>query len=87
MADDYEEAGHFTLTIDSFRYHVPLYCPHRAGWLKFGNINSQRRTITCPLHYSVFCLETGRQLSGPPCDRLDVHVEAAHDRSKTSAPD
>ncbi|WP_235195311.1 Rieske (2Fe-2S) protein [Pseudomonas brassicacearum] len=51
---------------------MPHACPHRAGWLEHGVINQQRKSITCPLHFSVFSLETGEQLSGPPCGRLEV---------------
>jgi protein arginine N-methyltransferase 1 len=34
-----------------------------------------RKTITCPLHHSTFCLETGEQLAGPTCGALDVRVQ------------
>ncbi|AVB19484.1 MULTISPECIES: Rieske (2Fe-2S) protein [Pseudomonas syringae group] len=62
----------FTVRIDQEEYRVPSNCPHREGWLEHGVVNEQRRSITCPLHFSVFSLKTGEQLSGPPCGRLQV---------------
>jgi len=70
--DDHREEGVFKVTLDGQHYLVPQYCPHRAGRLAHGEINRQRKTISCPLHHSVFSLETGEQLSGPPCGRLAV---------------
>lgn len=70
--DAYKESGQFFLAIDSVLYTVPLYCPHRAGRLDHGHVNARRRTVTCPLHYSTFCLRTGRQLSGPECGSLSM---------------
>ncbi len=69
---DYEEVGFFTLIIDGRQYAVPQYCPHRAGKLRYGYINVIRKTITCPLHHSVFCLESGKQLAGFECGVLNV---------------
>ncbi|RMO98444.1 hypothetical protein ALQ33_02745 [Pseudomonas syringae pv. philadelphi] len=62
----------FIVRIDEEEYRVPSSCPHREGWLEHGVINEKRRAITCPLHFSVFSLETGEQLSGPPCGHLHV---------------
>lgn len=58
--------------IDDVVYMIPHHCPHRRGNLKYGFINERNKTITCPLHRSTFSLETGEQLSGPTCGRLDV---------------
>jgi len=69
---EFDHSGTFTVTVDNQQYQVPHACPHRDGWLVHGTINEQRKSITCPLHFSVFSLETGEQLSGPPCGRLDV---------------
>jgi protein arginine N-methyltransferase 1 len=62
----------FSITIDGRQRTVPRRCPHRGGYLQYGEINLRRQTLTCPLHYSVFCLRTGTQLSGPPCGPLFV---------------
>ena len=70
--DGYREEGFFTLQVAGRTYRLPRHCPHRAGRLQFGHVNAQRKTISCPLHHSVFSLETGEQLSGPPCGRLAV---------------
>ncbi|CAI9009804.1 MULTISPECIES: methyltransferase domain-containing protein [Burkholderia] len=70
--DNYEETGHFPVDIDGRRYHIPNHCPHRAGRLRYGHVDTQRKTITCPLHHSVFCLESGRQIAGVECGALDV---------------
>ena len=68
----YEEAGEFIIRLQDTEYLVPRHCPHRGGRLDHGQINQQRRTVTCPLHKSVFCLETGEQLAGPFCPTLAV---------------
>ncbi len=81
--DDHREEGMFRVTIDGQQYLVPRYCPHRAGRLAHGAINPRRKTISCPLHYSVFCLETGEQLSGPTCARLAVEKRRAQDGQET----
>ncbi|WP_339532148.1 Rieske (2Fe-2S) protein [Pseudomonas mucidolens] len=60
----------FVVQIGEDEYEIPSLCPHREGWLKHGTVNQNRRTIACPLHFSVFSLETGEQLSGPPCGSL-----------------
>jgi len=70
--EEYREIGRFVITIGDCRYSAPRHCPHRAGQLKYGFINRKRRTIACPLHRSIFSLETGEQLAGPECGRLDV---------------
>jgi nitrite reductase/ring-hydroxylating ferredoxin subunit len=72
MSSEELEHGFWDLTIDGQYYRVPDLCPHRGGKLIHGEVNERRRTITCPLHYSVFSLETGEQLSGPECGRLEV---------------
>ncbi|HDT1677210.1 TPA: methyltransferase domain-containing protein [Enterobacter hormaechei subsp. steigerwaltii] len=89
-SDDYEEQGYFGISIDNRHYQIPHHCPHRAGRLKHGYINTARRTITCPLHHSVFCLETGIQLAGPPCAALDIKAQSiacGHTDSITASPD
>ncbi|PVZ19782.1 MULTISPECIES: Rieske 2Fe-2S domain-containing protein [unclassified Pseudomonas] len=70
MPDDLPVAPTFTVHLEDASYEVPSLCPHRHGWLAHGMVNRQRRTITCPLHFSVFSLENGEQLSGPPCGSL-----------------
>ncbi|KVE31496.1 methyltransferase domain-containing protein [Burkholderia vietnamiensis] len=70
--DNYQETGHFAVDIDGRRYHVPNHCPHRAGRLQYGHVDQHRKTITCPLHHSVFCLESGKQIAGVECGALDV---------------
>ncbi|WP_248750495.1 Rieske 2Fe-2S domain-containing protein [Pseudomonas sp. MWU15-20650] len=60
----------FVVQVGHDEYEVQSLCPHREGWLEHGSVNQHRRTITCPLHFSVFSLETGAQLSGPPCGNL-----------------
>ncbi|MBC3364636.1 Rieske 2Fe-2S domain-containing protein [Pseudomonas sp. SWRI92] len=69
---EFHRPGTFAVIIGDQHFQVPHTCPHRAGWLEHGVVNEQRKSITCPLHFSVFSLETGEQLSGPPCGRLEV---------------
>jgi len=70
--DDYREEGFFELDVDGERFCVPRFCPHRGGRLAHGVVNAKRRTIICPLHHSVFSLETGEQLAGPASGPLAV---------------
>lgn len=67
---EYEEGGSFTITVGDEVFEVPSHCPHRQGWLAHGMVNERRKTITCPLHFSTFSLEDGRQISGPKCGPL-----------------
>ncbi|WP_423821183.1 Rieske (2Fe-2S) protein [Salinisphaera sp. SPP-AMP-43] len=69
---EYEEGGTFDVEIEGARYTIPNHCPHRKGWLAHGRINAKRKTISCPLHFSTFNLDTGEQIAGPPCGPLDV---------------
>jgi len=70
--DDYREEGSFGVILDGERLCVPRFCPHRGGRLAHGAVNAGRRTISCPLHRSVFSLETGEQLAGPACGPLAI---------------
>jgi nitrite reductase/ring-hydroxylating ferredoxin subunit len=69
-ADDVEER--FTVELDDGTYELPARCPHRLGYLSKGYVNQRRGILTCPLHYSKFCIRTGQRLSGPACTDLDV---------------
>lgn len=53
-------------------YELPARCPHRLGYLEKGYVNRRRGIITCPLHYSKFCIRTGKVLGGPACAGLEV---------------
>ena len=73
-----EEEDFFRLDVAGEAYLVPGACPHRKGRLVHGYVNARTSCITCPLHYSTFDLKTGRQLSGPPSEALQiVHLGAA----------
>jgi len=68
----HEESGFFNVELEDRTVQVPRFCPHRGGRLDHGQVNYSRQTLSCPLHRSVFSLQDGRQLSGPPCGDLDV---------------
>ena len=70
--DDYREDGCFTIALDGEHVRVPRFCPHRGGRLAHGEVNARRKTIVCPLHRSMFSLETGQQLAGPACGPLAI---------------
>jgi nitrite reductase/ring-hydroxylating ferredoxin subunit len=70
--DDSSVIETFEIEIDGIVYRVPGYCPHRNGKLIHGFVNRKIRTISCPLHRSLFSLETGEQISGPNCDSLKI---------------
>jgi len=71
---DYQEQGLFTIEHEGLFYHIPRHCPHRSGRLDHGNINIVAKTVSCPLHHSVFSLDTGEQISGPLCSTLEISM-------------
>jgi type I protein arginine methyltransferase len=79
MPDLMTEDGFFDVEIAGLRYRVPRHCPHRGGRLDHGTLSVQRKTVSCPLHRSLFDLDTGRQLTGPACGHLAVSVQPARD--------
>src|SRR6266568_9424577 len=84
-ADEHREEGCFEAEAGGVRYQVPRFCPHRGGRLDHGFINPHSKTVTCPLHRSVFSLVNGEQLAGPACGRLAVRVETAPARRANAA--
>lgn len=57
---------------------IEARCPHRAGPLEKGQVESQ--TVTCPWHGSQFDLETGRVIRGPATAGVrayPVHLDGA----------
>jgi nitrite reductase/ring-hydroxylating ferredoxin subunit len=42
--------------------------------LDHGKINLQAKTVSCPLHQSVFRFDTGEQVAGPECGKLKVAI-------------
>lgn len=65
---------------------VPRECPHRGGLLSCGTVNQTRGTITCPLHFSVFDLRSGRQISGPACPNLAVRMASGTSATPAALP-
>jgi len=62
------------IVVGDLSYKISMYCPHRWGRLQYGIINVKNKTITCPLHASIFSLETGAQISGPACGSIYVDL-------------
>jgi nitrite reductase/ring-hydroxylating ferredoxin subunit len=69
----------FSIELKDKQIRIQGDCPHRAGKLRAGIINVDNGTITCPLHFSKFNIETGKLISGPACSSL--HVCNVTDRS------
>jgi nitrite reductase/ring-hydroxylating ferredoxin subunit len=46
-------------------YLIAAECPHRKGRMRYARVNERQRFVVCPLHYSMFDLETGAQRGGP----------------------
>jgi nitrite reductase/ring-hydroxylating ferredoxin subunit len=44
-------------------YAIDNTCPHREGYLHDGAVIGT--TVTCPWHFAVFDLETGKVIEGP----------------------
>jgi nitrite reductase/ring-hydroxylating ferredoxin subunit len=68
-------SGTFRLKTADAEYVVPVECPHRKGWLKCGKVNRTKHGkcfLVCPLHFSTFDLQTGRQVSGPAAHDLEI---------------
>ncbi|MFL0798573.1 MAG: Rieske (2Fe-2S) protein [Cellvibrionaceae bacterium] len=63
---------YFTVRLGDEEREVSRFCPHRAGRLDHGYINVKSRTVSCPLHRSVFSLDSGEQISGPACGSIEV---------------
>lgn len=84
--DAQRERQRFILRIGGQTLQLPRYCPHRGGRLDYGLVNQDRLTIACPLHRSVFCLRSGRQLSGPACGDLVLQPLGNDDAHPGSAP-
>ena len=63
------------INVGNITYSMSSRCPHRGGQLKYGYINSNKKTVTCPLHQSVFSLESGEQLFGPKCANIKVIIK------------
>lgn len=53
-------------------YLIPAACPHRKGRMVFCRVHETRLTVTCPLHYSTFDLQTGDKVAGPASAPLQV---------------
>lgn len=78
VSDKIRDRRQFDVEIDGSIYSLPARCTHRGGFLCFGKVNPDQRTLTCPLHRAVFSLETGERRAGPDCPRLDVHRKQEH---------
>ena len=69
-----EDVGLFL--VDDRVYAIDNTCPHREGYLHEGQVEGT--TVTCPWHFTVFCLRTGSVLEGPsdqPVRTYEVQVE------------
>lgn len=71
---DYKEEGTFIIEHEGVRYQLPRHCPHRSGRLDHGKINLHAKTVSCPLHQSVFRFDSGEQVAGPSCGKLKVAI-------------
>ena len=63
---------HFSVDLKGKEYLIPVACPHRKGRLNCGLINDKTGTITCPLHFSKFEIASGKRISGPAQQSLNI---------------
>lgn len=69
------DTENIVIDVDGVKYLIEARCPHRMGLLKYGNINAARKTLTCPLHFATFDLNTGRCLNGRCRDLIIERID------------
>jgi 3-phenylpropionate/trans-cinnamate dioxygenase ferredoxin subunit len=54
-------------------YAVSDTCSHAEASLAFGRLDTEARTVSCPLHGAVFDLETGEGLEEPGVEPIETY--------------
>jgi nitrite reductase/ring-hydroxylating ferredoxin subunit len=76
---DYEDKKILIMNVDNRIYATDRICTHAYADLSTGFLNESEKTVTCPLHMSIFDLENGKPLNLPaeePLKTYNVKVES-----------
>ena len=76
---DYEDKKILITNVDNRIYATDRICTHAYADLSTGFLNESEKTVTCPLHMSIFDLENGKPLNLPaeePLKTYNVKVES-----------
>ncbi len=76
---DYEDRKILITNVDNRIYATDRICTHVYADLSTGFLNESEKTVTCPLHMSIFDLENGKPLNLPaeePLKTYNVKVES-----------
>jgi len=78
MGFDYDDKELLITKVQDKLYATDRICTHQYADLTSGFLNEEEKTVTCPLHLSVFKLEDGIPQNPPaelPLKTYDVKVE------------
>ena len=78
LAFDYNNKEVLIAKVQDEIYATDRICTHQYADLTSGFLNEEEKTVTCPLHLSVFKLEDGIPQNPPaelPLKTYDVKVE------------
>ena len=76
---DYEDKKILITNVDNRIYATDRICTDAYADLSTGFLNESEKTVTCPLHMSIFDLENGKPLNLPaeePLKTYNVKVES-----------
>jgi 3-phenylpropionate/trans-cinnamate dioxygenase ferredoxin subunit len=76
---DYEDKKILITNVDNRIYATDRICTHAYADLSTGFLNESEKTVTCPLHMSIFDLENGKPLNLPaeePLKTYNVKIES-----------
>lgn len=78
MGFDYKKKELLVVKVQDIIYATDRICTHQYADLTFGFLNEEEKTVTCPLHLSVFKLENGMSQNPPaelPLKTYEVKIE------------
>ena len=78
MGFDYNNKELLIAKVQDEIYATDRICTHQYADLSSGFLNEEEKTVTCPLHLSVFKLENGIPQNPPaelPLKTYDVKIE------------
>ena len=73
MDFDFNDKKILLVNIKNTIYATDRICTHAYADLSMGFLNEEEKSVTCPLHMSVFNLNDGRPLNLPAEEPLTVY--------------